>query len=344
MSIEIIRGENQTPIEPLANRIVAVVGYGNQGVAHALNLRESGVQVLVGQRPGSAGWDHALQDGFDPRPIADGVADADLVVIALPDEVHGEVYEASIAPALREGATVGFLHGFSIRFGLVTPRANVGVIMVAPKGPGTTLRQRFVDGLGLPCLFAMHQDSEGGDAEAIGLAWARGIGAARAGIIRTTFAAEAETDLFGEQAVLCGGMTGLILAAFETMVEAGYPPELAYVECCHEAKQVADLVYERGLAGMTGAISNTAEFGTYSAGPRLVDDAMRERMRGLLAEVRDGTFARAVIDDHRAGGPWMGAQRQALARHPIEPAGEVIRDLMIPPRPVSANAQSGGSA
>ena len=305
----------------------AVIGFGNQGTAHALNLRDSGLHVTVGNRPDTANFKRAKQSGFDVKPIVQAVGEADLVIIALPDEIQPEVYSREIAPNLRPGSCIGFLHGFCIRYELIQPDENIGVIMVAPKGPGATLRQRYKMGLGLPCLFAVNQESSNADAETIGLAWAGGIGCARAGIILTTFAAETETDLFGEQSVLCGGMISLILTAFETLVEAGYPPELAYLECCHEAKQVTDLVYERGLAETMKAISNTAEFGTYKAGPVLIDDAVRQRMKVLLQEIQDGTFARAMTDDHATGFNWFDKQRDKLAKHPIEPAGEVIRSL-----------------
>jgi ketol-acid reductoisomerase len=321
-------GPQNAPLEPLAGKTVAVLGFGNQGAAHALNLRDSGVSVLVANRPDTANGRRAVACGFDPLPLEEGVERADLTIIALPDEAQPAVWTDRIAPHLKPGGIAGFLHGFSIRYRLIRPPDDIGVIMVAPKGPGRTLRQRFEGGQGIPCLFAVHQDSPAGDAEAIGRAWAAGIGCARAAIIPTTFADETETDLFGEQAVLCGGMTQLVLAAFETLVEAGYAPELAYMECCQEVKQVADLVYERGLAGMTEAISNTAEFGTYRAGPDLIDEAVRRRMRAILEEVRDGRFAAAMREDYAAGFPWFSRQRRALAEHPIETAGQAVRSWM----------------
>ena len=321
-------GPQNAPPEPLAGKTVAVLGFGNQGAAHALNLRDSGVTVLVANRSATPAGRRAAACGFDPLPIEEAVEKADLAIIALPDEAQPAVWTDRIAPHLRPGVIAGFLHGFSIRYRLIRPPEDIGVIMVAPKGPGRTLRQRFERGQGIPCLFAVHQDSPAGDAEAIGRAWAGGIGCTRAAIIPTTFADETETDLFGEQAVLCGGMTQLILAAFETLVEAGYDPELAYMECCQEVKQVADLVYERGLAGMTEAISNTAEFGAYRTGPGLIDEAMRQRMRVILEEVRDGRFAAAMREDHAAGFPWFREQRRALAEHPIEAAGETVRSWM----------------
>lgn len=326
--LKILRGAENAPITPLEGKTIAIVGYGNQGSAHALNMRDSGLNVRVANRPDTANGRRAAEAGFEPLPIADAVAGADLVIIALPDELHGELFESSIATHLSPGCTVGFIHGYSVHYGHVKPPAEVGVVLVAPKGPGTTLRQRFSEGYGLPCLLAVHQESPSGKAEALALAWANGIGSARSGIIYTSFAHEAETDLFGEQAVLCGGMTWLILAAFETLVAAGYPPELAYLECCHEVKQVADLVYERGLSGMTEAISNTAEFGAYHAGPLLVDESVRQRMKQLLDLIQNGQFASKMADDHAAGFTWFKQQRKAIQQHPIESAGREVRALM----------------
>jgi ketol-acid reductoisomerase len=328
MDLRILRGPDATPLEPLRGRSVAVLGYGHQGEAHALNLRDSGLEVVVGNRLESGGAERARAHGFEPVSIADAAARADLAIVALPDEVQPGVYRAEIAPHLRAGSTVGFLHGFCMHYGLIEPAADLGVVMVAPKGPGHALRRRFTEGRGIPCLFALHQDTPAGDAEAIGLAWAGGIGCGRAAVICTSFGHETETDLFGEQAVLCGGLTGLILAAFETLVDAGYPPALAYLECCHEVKQVADLAYERGLAGMMHAISNTAEFGAHRAAPVIVDEALRRRLQDLLEGIRSGAFAAALRADFEAGGPWLAGQREALRRHGIEAAGREIRDLM----------------
>ncbi len=330
MAIKILRGADDAPIEPLQNRTTAVVGFGNQGAAHAQNLRDSGLDVIVANHSDTPNGRRAVECGFEPLAIPDAVGRADLVLMALPDDAQPEIYESLIAPHLQEGAVVGFLHGFNIRYGFVKPAAGVGVVMVAPKGPGTTLRKLFTEGRGLPCLFAVHQESAaiGTTAEAIALAWANGIGCARAGIVPTSFADETETDLFGEQAVLCGGLSALIEAAFRTLCDAGYPPELAYLECCHEVKQVADLIYERGPAGMYEAISNTAEFGTYRAGTVLIDDAVRGRMADLLSEIRDGTFAAALRADHQKGSPWFERCRDAARRHPLEGAGRVVRSLM----------------
>ncbi|MCH8260074.1 MAG: ketol-acid reductoisomerase [Planctomycetes bacterium] len=326
--MRILRTPEEAPIDPLRGKRVAVVGFGNQGYAHALNLRESGVDVVVGTRPNSPSFHRASTLGFDCLPIPDIAKNAKLVILALPDEVQPQVYERDLAPQLKSGSIIGFLHGFNICYDLIQPAADLGVILVAPKGPGDTLRRLYCDGKGLPCLFAVHQDSPAGDAEAIGLAWANAIGCARAAIVYTTFRDETETDLFGEQAVLCGGMSQLMVAAFETLVDAGYPPELAYLECCHEMKQVADLVYQRGLAGMYKAISNTAEFGAYRAGPLLIDAEVRVRMRQLLSEIRDGTYAKAVRDDYAGGFRWFMQQREAASGGPIESAGEAVRNLM----------------
>ena len=325
MALTIVQGDDAAQLAPLIGKTVAVIGYGNQGHAHALNLRDSEINVVVGNRRGSSGVGRAMADGWEPLSIEDATRQGELVIMALPDEVQPEIYAAAIAPNLKSGSTIGFLHGFCIRYGLISPVDDIGVVMIAPKGPGRALRARFQQGAGLACLFALHQDSPGHDAQALALAWANGIGCARAGIIFTTFADETDTDLFGEQAVLCGGMTWLILAAFETLVGAGYPPELAYIECCHEVKQIADLVYEHGPAAMMERISNTAEFGAYVAGPKLVDESLRTRMRQILQAVRDGSFARSLRQDYARGYPWFAAQREALRKHPIEPAGKMIR-------------------
>ena len=326
--MRIIRSEIQAPIEPLREKVVAVVGFGNQGHAHALNLRDSGVNVVIGARPQSAGNSRARELGFEPHTIEDAVRQADLIILALPDEAQPDIYNQQIAPYIKSGSTIGFIHGFNIRYEFIKPGNDLGVVMVAPKGPGHTLRKLYEQGKGLPSLFALHQDSPNQDAESFGLAWANGIGSARAAIVYTTFADETETDLFGEQAVLCGGIGQLIVAAFETLTEAGYPPELAYIECCHEVKQIADLVYERGLAGMYEMISNTAEFGAYRAGPIVVDGAVRERLREILSEIKSGEFATAMRDDYTKGFTWFKDQQKAAKQHSIEAAGDAVRKLM----------------
>ena len=306
--------------------MVVIMGYGNQGRAHALNLREGGVRVTVGARPGGRGSAAAAADGFSPLPLPEAAHQGKLVIVALPDEMHAACWASDLAPHMRPDAVVGFLHGFSIHHGLVKPASDLGVVMVAPKGPGKTLRERFEQGLGIPALFAVHQGGrDAARTRAIGLAWAAGIGSARAAIVETTFAAECETDLFGEQAVLCGGMMALVQAAFDTLVQAGYPPELAYMECCQELKQIADLVFERGPAGMRAAISNTAEFGAFEAGQQLVDDAMREKLRTILTDIRGGAFGARFQSDAAAGFPWMRAKRAAADADAIEAAGRGVR-------------------
>ncbi len=307
---------------------VAVIGYGNQGRSHALNLRESGISVAVGGRSGSRALQLARDEGFAAHSSVEVVAEADLVIIALPDEVHTECCPP-LLDAMKSASVIGFLHGFSLHFGQVTVGKGRGVVLVAPKGPGTALRARFLEGMGIPCLLAVHQ---GGDdpirTEALAMGWAHGIGSARAGIIRTTFRDEAETDLFGEQAVLCGGLCELIKAAYETLVEAGYPPLLAYTECCHEVKQIADLICDRGMAGMGEAISNTARFGAEVAGERLIDGSVRARMREVLREIQDGSFAAQMIADSATGSPRLRAARSATAAHPMEGAGREVRALL----------------
>ena len=329
---------SQLPLEQdlataaLQGRRVALVGYGNQGRAHALNLRDSGIDVRVAGRPGSEARGRATRDGFATEETHDAAGQSDLVILALPDEAHAEVWARDVAPAIRPGQVAGFIHGSSVHFGLVRPAAGIGIVMVAPKGPGTTLRARYQQGQGIPALLAVQQERDavggGPTAHALACAWAAGIGCGRAGVVRTSFEAEAVTDLFGEQAVLCGGMMGLAQAAFETLVEAGYPPLLAYTECVHEIKQVADLLYARGPAGMRRAISNTAEFGTYRAAPAIADEHVRTTMRRRLGEIRSGAFTRRMQSDHDAGAPWFRAAREAAAAHPMERAGADVRALM----------------
>lgn len=325
MAVEVIR-EKDVNVEALPMPPVAVIGYGNQGRAHALNLRDSGMKVAIGQRPG-ASFDRAVADGFAPRSVADATAAAGLVILSLPDESASEVYERDVRGALPADAALGFVHGFNIRFGLIAPPAGVDVVMVAPKGPGTLLRSLYVEGRGLPSLLAVHRD-ETGRARDTALRWAWGIGSLRSGVIPTTFAAETETDLFGEQAVLCGGVSALTKAAFETLVAAGYEPELAYIECVHELKQVVDLLYERGLSGMRDRISNTAEYGDLSRGPRIVTDEVRQEMRRMLEEIRSGAFAREWIAEYRRGLPQFRAMYEADKASAYEATGRFVRGLM----------------
>jgi ketol-acid reductoisomerase len=301
--------------------VVAMIGYGSQGQAHALNLRDSGVEVRVGQRPGGRGWQAALDDGFRPLTVAAAVEGADVVCLMLPDERHGAVFEAEIRPSLKPGATLMACHGFSFHYGLVHAPAGSYRLLVAPKGQGAMVRGEFLKGGGVPALVAV--DPEAPDAVfQLGLSYATALGSAHAGIIRTTIAAETETDLFGEQAVLCGGLTALVQAGFETLVDAGYQPELAYFECLHELKIIADLLHARGIAGMRDAISSTAEFGDLTRGPRVIDDHVRQTLRTILAEIRSGQFAREFLNAARADSPTRSASSL------IESTGQRLRGMM----------------
>lgn len=310
----------------LSQSKITVIGYGNQGHAHALNLRDSGMNVIVGQRPGASA-DRAMADEFEPQPVKDAVSQSDLIIITLPDESASQIYSDQIAPHLRRGQTLGFVHGFNIRFEFIKPPTDVDVIMIAPKGPGTLLRSLYLEGKGLPALLAIHQDTSG-KAKQTALAWAAAIGSTRAAVVETTFACETETDLFGEQVVLCGGVAALTKAAFETMVEAGYEPEFAYLECVHELKQVVDLLYTRGLSQMRDAISNTAEYGDLTRGPRLINDTVRQEMKKILEEIRSGSFAREWIEEHRSGGKKFNRLHNADVDTAYEKAGEAVRSLM----------------
>jgi ketol-acid reductoisomerase len=305
---------------------VAVLGYGSQGHAHALNLHDSGVDVVVGLREGSDSREAAEEAGLEVAAPAEAVQGAQLVAFLLPDQVQPAVYE-EVAPHLDPDATLLFAHGFNIHYGRIAPPTGHDVIMVAPKGPGHIVRRIFTEGYGTPALIAVAQDASG-SARETALAYAQGIGATRAGVIETTFLEETETDLFGEQAVLCGGVTELIRLGFETLVEAGYQPEIAYYECLHELKLIVDLIYEGGLAGMRYSISDTAEYGDLTRGPRVVDDHVRENMRRLLAEIREGGFAREWIEEMDAGEPHLGELRKQAADERIETVGAELRSLM----------------
>lgn len=320
-------------IAPLRGKCIAVLGYGNQGRAHAMNLRDSGLEVIVGGRPkehGGLARAHAQSDGFHAMDFAQASARAELAIIAIPDQSQAAAWVRWIEPSLRAGTVVGFVHGFAIRFGFIQPpdSLDLGVVLLAPKGPGATVRARFVAGQGIPALLAVHRENNARTAREFAVAWGAGIGCARSGLLEATFAAEAESDLFGEQAVLCGGMLGLVQAAFEIAVKSGYSPEVAYIECCHELKQVADLLYARGPSGMRRAISDTAEFGAFVAATALVDAELKSKLETLLRDVQSGTFASRFMRDHDAGHPDFTAWRAAAHAHPIEEASARVRALM----------------
>jgi len=306
---------------------VAVIGYGSQGHAHALNLHDSGVEVEVGLREGSDSWGAAEEAGLAVATVADASRGAQVISMLLPDQVQPEVYEQHVAPNLAPEAALLFAHGFNVHYGRIEPPAGHDVIMVAPKGPGHIVRRLYTEGYGTPALVAVAQDASG-NAFQLGLAYAAGIGATRAGVIETTFVEETESDLFGEQAVLCGGVTELIRLGFETLVEAGYQPEIAYYECLHELKLIVDLIYEGGLAGMRYSISDTAEYGDLTRGPRVVDEHVRENMRRVLADIREGGFARDWIEEMEAGEPHLDELRAQAAGERIETVGAELRALM----------------
>jgi len=311
----------------ITGKQVAVIGYGSQGHAHAGNLKDSGVNVSVGLRRGSEAWKKAETAGLAVAEVAEAVAGADLVMILVPDEHHAELYRTQVEPNLKQGATLAVAHGFSVHFAQIVPRADLDVIMVAPKGPGHLVRHTYSGGGGVPALIAVHQDRSG-HAKDTALAYASAIGAGRAGIIETTFREECETDLFGEQVVLCGGLTALIEAGFETLVEAGYAPEMAYFECLHEVKLIVDLIYEGGIANMRYSISNTAEYGDMTRGPRIVTDETKAEMRRILGEIQSGAFAREFILENQAGRPQFTALRRRAREHGIEQVGERLRSMM----------------
>ena len=318
--------EADANLDLLNDKTIAIIGYGAQGRAHAMNLRDSGCQVVVGQRPGT-GWDTAVADSFEPMSIAEAAGKADIVNVMLPDEVHGAVYATDIGPQMKSGQIVMTCHGFSFHYNLIQPPTGVDRLLVAPKGQGHMVRNEFTRGAGVPCLIAMGDDSRE-DTFAIGLAYAKAIGGTRAGVIPTTIAAETETDLFGEQAVLCGGVTALVKAGFDTLVEAGYQPELAYFECMHELKIVVDLLHRGGLAQMREAISNTAEYGDYVTGPRVIDEHVQDSMKQILAEIKSGKFADRFIKQHEAGGDEMDQLRKENESLLIESVGAKLRGLM----------------
>ncbi len=310
----------------LEGKKIAVIGYGSQGHAHAQNLKDSGFDVVVGVRPGKS-FDAAKADGLNVATVKEAAAQADLVMVLLPDERQKQVYDEEIEPALKAGKSLVFAHGFNVHFNEIKPPADVDVFLVAPKGPGHLVRRTFEAGAGVPALFAVHQDASG-NAKETALAYAKGIGSARAGVLETSFKEETETDLFGEQAVLCGGTTALVKAGFETLVEAGYQPELAYFETLHELKLIVDLMYEGGLSGMRYSISDTAQWGDYVAGDRIVDDGTKTRMKELLSEIQSGEFARGLIEENKNNRPNFNAITEREEKHQIEEVGQKLREMM----------------
>jgi ketol-acid reductoisomerase len=319
--------DDDADLSLIQGKKVAVLGYGSQGHAHALSLRDSGVDVRIGLPKGSKSRAKVEADGLRVVTPAEAAAEADVIMILAPDTVQRKLYTEDVEPHLTDGKALLFGHGLNIRFGLITPPAGVDVAMVAPKGPGHLVRRQFVDGKGVPCLVAVEQDATG-NALALALSWAKGIGGTRAGVIKTTFTEETETDLFGEQAVLCGGASALVQAGFETLIDAGYQPEVAYFECLHELKLIVDLMYEGGLAKMRWSISDTAEFGDYVTGPRIVTDATKAEMKKILSDIKDGTFVNRLIADDDNGGVEMTQFRKEQAEHPIEVVGAKLRPMM----------------
>ncbi len=319
--------EKDTDLNLLKGKKVAIIGYGSQGHAHALNLHESGIDVIVGLYKGSKSWAKAEVAGLKVTTVAEASKAADFIMILLPDEKQGKIYNEEIAPNLEEGNALVFAHGFNIHFGQIVPPAFVDVFMVAPKGPGHLVRRTYTEGAGVPCLIAVHQDASG-KAKQYALAYSNGIGGARAGILETTFKDETETDLFGEQAVLCGGVTELIKVGFETLTEAGYAPENAYFECMHEMKLIVDLLYQGGLSMMRYSISDTAEYGDYQIGKRIITAETKKEMKKVLTEIQDGTFAKNWLLENQIGRPNFNATRRMEAEHPIEKVGKELRGMM----------------
>jgi len=311
----------------LKRKTIGIIGFGSQGHAHAQNLRDGGCQVIVAELPGTQAWRAAKKAGFEVATAADVAKKANMVVMLAPDTVQPRIYRDSIEREMTRGKTLMFAHGFSIHFSQIVPPAEVDVSMIAPKCPGHMLRRLYTEGLGPPALVAIHQDASG-KAKEIALAYAKGIGCARAGVLETTFAEETETDLFGEQTVLCGGVSSLIKAGFETLIEAGYQPEIAYFEVCHELKLIVDLIYQGGLGYMRYSVSDTAEYGDYTRGPRVIDDLVREEMQQILAEIQDGSFATEWILENQAGRPSFNAMKRMEAEHPIEVVGKKLRSMM----------------
>ena len=319
--------EKDTNLGLLQGKKIAVIGFGSQGHAHALNLHESGVDVIVGLYEGSKSWNKAKEAGLEVTTTSEAAKNADIIIILVPDEKQAKLYREEIEPYLEEGNALVFAHGFNIHFKQIVPPSNVDVFMIAPKGPGHMVRRTYTEGSGVPCLIAVEQDYSG-KAKDLALAYANGIGGARAGVLETTFKDETETDLFGEQAVLCGGVTALIKAGFETLVEAGYAPENAYFECMHEMKLIVDLMYQGGMAAMRYSISDTAEYGDYVTGSRIITDETKKEMKQVLTEIQDGTFAKKWLLENQVGRPTFNAMRRMEAEHPIEKVGKELREMM----------------
>ncbi len=340
--------DKEADLSVLKGKKVAVVGYGIQGRGQSLNLRDSGVHVIVSQRKGGKNYDLAVQDGFAPVEVEEAAKQADIIQLLTQDHLQAEIYEKSVAPFLKEGKALLFSHGFNIHFGYIKPPRNVDVYMVAPKGPGALVRSQFLEGGGVPCIVAIYQNATG-DALKLALAHAKAIGGTRAGVIETTFKEETETDLFGEQVVLCGGLSALIQAGFETLVEAGYQPEIAYFECLHEVKLITDAIFVSGISGMHRRVSDTAEYGDYTRGPRIVNENVRKEMKRILSEVQSGVFAKEWIEENKKGRPNYNKLREKVDKHPIEQIGAKLRQMMgwihqplEKPQP-ALHQQAGGS-
>jgi ketol-acid reductoisomerase len=316
-----------TSLEVLQDKNICVLGYGSQGHAHALNLKDSGMNVIIAEVKGGAAWDNASSAGFEVLEAADAVKSSNVIMVLLPDQIQKKVYDESIAPNLEAGDTLVFAHGFNIHYKQIVPPETINVMMIAPKGPGHLVRRTFTEGSGVPCLIAVQQDYSGNTKE-MALAWAKGIGGTRAGVIETNFKDETETDLFGEQAVLCGGSAELIKAGFDTLVEGGYPAELAYFECMHELKLIVDLYYEGGLSRMNYSVSDTAEYGGMSRGKKIITDETRKEMQNILADVQNGKFAKEWLEENAQGQPEMNRLRHETKEHPIEKIGEKLRGMM----------------
>lgn len=319
--------DSDADLSRLEKKKVAIIGYGSQGHAHALNLHESGVDVVVGLYKGSPSWAIAEEAGLQVATAAEAAKMADVIMMLLPDEKQSKIYYESILPGLSKGKYLAFAHGFNIHFGQIKPPADVNVIMIAPKGPGHTVRTQFQEGKGVPCLIALHQDPSG-DSKEIALAYAKGLGAGRAGIFETSFKEETETDLFGEQAVLCGGVSALIKAGFDTLVEAGYQPEMAYFECCHEMKLIVDLINQGGLSYMRYSISDTAEYGDYITGSKIITEDTKKAMKGVLTDIQEGTFARNWLLENQVNRPYFNAKKRIESESLLESTGKKLRSLM----------------